>query len=253
MAGGAAITVITKSGTNELHGSTFWFHDNQHLKARNFFLPEDRDKPLSIYNNYGATLGGPIVKDRLFYFFSYDGTRQREGSFSRYSVPTQDIRRGDYSAYLPVSEGGTCTASCAIVYDPLTGNPEGSGRTPFPNNIIPTNRLSPAALRIQDYLPAPNLAGLQDNYFFSHVPVFDRDYTDGKVNFNPSDNLMIWGRYGRMWANVGGFAAFGEAGGPSRQGPAPVSAIPPSRTAPWAPPTLSLLPFSWISLWVTSA
>ena len=69
-AGGSSITVVTKSGTNELHGSAFEFHDNQHLRARNFFLPANRVKPLSIYNNYGGTLGGPIKKDRLWFYGS---------------------------------------------------------------------------------------------------------------------------------------------------------------------------------------
>src|SRR4051794_6079891 len=137
-AGGSAITVVTKSGTNELHGSAFEFHDDQHLKARNFFQPAGTEKPVGIYNNYGGTLGGPIIKNKLFWFFSYDATRTKLGSVATYSVPTADIRTGDFSAYLPTSAGGTCTSTsgCAVIYDPATGNPDGSGRQPFPRNII---------------------------------------------------------------------------------------------------------------------
>jgi len=74
LAGASSITVVTKSGTNQIHGSAFMFHNDQHLNARNFFLQPDQDKPVGIYNNYGATIGGPIKKDKLFYFVSFDGT-----------------------------------------------------------------------------------------------------------------------------------------------------------------------------------
>ena len=96
MAGGAAITVITKSGTNDLHGSAFEFHDDHHLKARPFFAVT---KPVSIYNNFGGTVGGPIRKNKIFYFLSFDGTRQKQGATGRYTVPTADQRNGDFSAY----------------------------------------------------------------------------------------------------------------------------------------------------------
>src|SRR5579884_349887 len=214
MSGGAAVTLVTKSGTNEFHGSAFEFHDDQHLKARNFFQAPGTKKPVSIYNNYGGTLGGPIVKNKLFWFFSYDATRQRIGATGTYSVPTADIRTGDFSKYLPASAGGSCTSGCAILFDPNTGNADGTGRTPFPGNIIPANRISPQAAKIQSYLPLPNLAGSQSNFFASAGARLDRDYTDGKINYNLSDNEQIWGRYGRMWATAGGTGAFGTAVGP---------------------------------------
>jgi len=88
LSGGASTTVITKSGTNNIHGSAFWFHDNQHLKARNYFAD---GKPVSNFNNYGGTIGGPIKKDKLFYFFSYDRTTQRIGGVrTGDTVPTAD-------------------------------------------------------------------------------------------------------------------------------------------------------------------
>ena len=146
-AGGSSITLVTKSGTNEFHGGLFEFHDNQHLKARNFFQPVGREKPLGIYNNYGGTLGGPIVKNKLFFFFSYDATRLRQGSVATYSVPTADIRTGNFSAY------------STPIYDPMTGNPDGTGRTQFPGNIIPANRLSPQTQKIQAYYPAAESIG----------------------------------------------------------------------------------------------
>lgn len=211
MSGGAAVTVVTKSGTNELHGSLFEFHDNQHLRARNYFLVGE--KPLSIYNNYGGTIGGPIVKNHLFYFFSFDGTRQRRGALGRWSVPTADIRQGDFSQYGTVANGQCVSGTC--VYDPLTGNADGSGRLPFPGNVIPANRLSAAAQKINAFYPLPNLAGGQNNYFAAAVPKFDRDYIDTKLNWNRSERHQIWGKYGHMSALVSGSPIFGQGGGPA--------------------------------------
>lgn len=204
MAGGAAITLITKSGTNQFHGSAFEYHDDQHLKARNFFQASGVDKPLRIYNNYGGTIGGPIVKNKLFFFYSFDGTKQRDGGVGRYSVPTTDIRTGDFSAY------------STVIYDPNTGDPAtGVGRTPFAGNKIPADRLSPQALKIQSYYPAPNLSGAQNNWFGSGVPLFNRDYHDGKINYTRNDRHQIFGHYGIMKALSGGTGLFGDGIGPS--------------------------------------
>jgi len=202
MAGGGSVTVVTKSGTNQFHGSAFEFHDNQHLKARNFFQAEGVDKPLSIYNNYGVTLGGPVVKNHLFFFGSWDATRQRQGGVGRFSVPTTDIKNGDFS--------GTGTT----IYDPNTGNPDGSGRTPFPGNKIPANRISSIAKQLQAYYPTPNLTGSLNNYFASVVPKFDRDYIDIKMNYNRNERHSIWGKYGHMSGLVSAAGIFGDAVGP---------------------------------------
>ncbi|MDX2269113.1 MAG: TonB-dependent receptor [Bryobacter sp.] len=202
-AGGAAVAVITKSGTNEFHGSAFWFHDNQRLRARNFFFTPTTNKPVSIYNNFGGTVGGPIIKNKLFFFYSYDNTKQRTGAFGTYSVPTTDIRTGNFSAW-----------SGAQIFDPATGSV--GQRTLFPNNTIPPSRLSPQALRIQEFYPTPNIAGrAQQNYAIGATPQFNRDFNDIKINFNPSTNQMIWGKFGRMGALVGGRGIFGEGVGPA--------------------------------------
>ncbi len=210
MAGGAAITVLTKSGTNQIHGSLFEYHDNQHLKAFNYFAKAQpradgtaTPKPLRIYNNYGGTIGGPIKKNKLFYFYSFDGTRQRDGAVGTYSVPTTAMKAGDFS--------GIST----VIYDPATGTPDGVGRTPFAGNKIPSTRFSPAAAKIQSYFPTANLAGTQSNYFGSAVPAFNRDYNDIKINYNMNDKTQIWGHYGIMKALVVGKALFGDGVGPA--------------------------------------
>src|SRR5205085_2958987 len=115
---------------------------------------------------------------------------------------------------LPTSAGGGCTTGCAIIYDPATGNPNGTGRQPFAGNIIPSNRISSVSQKIQAYVPAPTDPRRQTaNFFATGGPLLDRDYGDGKVNYNLSEKSTIWGRYGRMWATSGGTGAFGTAVG----------------------------------------
>lgn len=202
LAGASAITVVTKSGTNQFHGSAFEFHNDQHLNARNFFLGPDQTKPTGIYNNFGASLGGPIIRNKLFFFASYDGTRQKTSANGTFNVPTEADRNGNFSA------------SKNPIYDPATGNADGSGRTAFANNIIPANRISPQALAVQNYIPTQNLGGESSNFATTGGPITDRDTVDAKVNWNRNDKHMIWGKFGRMWATAGGVGAYGEAGGP---------------------------------------
>jgi len=202
MAGTSAITLVSKSGTNALHGSAFEFHDDQHLKSRNFFQAAGTDKPLSIFNNYGGTIGGPIVKNKLFYFFSFDGTGQRQASPGFYTVPTAAIASGNFSSY------------SNIIYNPTTGAADGTGRQPFANNTIPTSMISPVALKLESYYPgANNGSGATNNYFASGGPILSRQFYDAKVNYNLSDKQTMFVKYGRMQATSGGKAVFGVAGG----------------------------------------
>src|SRR6266542_18765 len=166
MTGGAAITVITKSGTNQLHGALFEYHEDQALRARQYFetpavAPR---KPLSILNDFGGVLGGPIKRDKLFFFGGWDGTYERDNrNAGLVTVPTLGLRNGDFS--------GTGTT----IYDPFSGNPDGTGRTPFANQAaIP---IDPIAAKIISYIPPPNVpgAGNIDNYFFSALQKLNRN------------------------------------------------------------------------------
>ena len=203
MAGGAAITLVTKSGTNTFHGSAFWFHDNQHLRARNFFSAIG--KPVSIFNNFGGTIGGPIVKNKFFFFYSYDNTKQRIGQIATYSVPTLGLRAGNFAS------------QSALIYDPATGNPlTGVGRSVFPGNIIPPNRISPIAQKIQSYYPNPNFGTNElANFQVAATPLFNRTYNDVKLNYLRNQNHVLWGRYGQMNALSGGRGVFGDGVGPA--------------------------------------
>lgn len=210
LSGGASTTVVTKSGTNELHGSAFWFHDNQRLRARNFF---SSTKPVSNFNNFGATLGGPIVKNKVFYFVGYDKTTQRvAGVRTGDEVPTLDQRAGDFSAFN------------TAIYDPFSGVQDfadpayATDRTPFANSTVPLSRQSSIAQRVQAFYPNPNQPGANNNFHSAAAPPFARQQIDPKINYNHSDKFTIWGKYSNMLAPVSGAAIFGEAGGPAPGG-----------------------------------
>ena len=199
MAGGAAITVITKSGTNNFHGSAWAFNDNARLQAKNFF--NTGAKPKNINNVDGVTLGGPIKRDKVFFFFGWEGVHERQGATTTLTVPTADQRAGDFSRY------------STMIYDPATGNPNGSGRTPFAGNIVPMSRQNSISRAIQDLIPLPNLSGTGANFRASGSQRLDKNNFDGKINWNRNASNTIWGKYSIMQAKVGCDAAFGRGGG----------------------------------------
>src|SRR5215470_2872794 len=133
LAGGAAVNVQIKSGTNNLHGALFEFHTDNHLKAKPFFLPVGQDIPKLVNNEFGAAVGGPIKHDKLFFFMSYEGNLNRELATRFGTVPTAKIKSGDMSE------------STRPMYDPDTGDASGANRTIFPNNLVPVNRQSTIA------------------------------------------------------------------------------------------------------------
>ncbi|MGH9340543.1 MAG: TonB-dependent receptor domain-containing protein [Acidobacteriota bacterium] len=215
-AGGAAVTVVTKSGTNELHGSAFGYHENSALNARDFFNLADTDgdgkadKPGGNRNIDGFTVGGPIMKDKLFFFGGWEGTFQRLPKTDLLDVATADQRRGDFSAFLPGNPNGFDET---IIYDPLTGNPDATGREPFPNNIIPEDRLSPPAVKMAGFLPLPNLSGIDDNYGVSGTEAMDRHNIDIKMDWYRSQQHSIWGKFSWLDAEVAKNSRFGKQGG----------------------------------------
>ena len=199
-AGGAAINVVTKSGTNDYHGVAFENFGNSVLNAKNFFYLQPK-KPKYVFNVYGGTFGGPIKRNRLFFFGSWEGMRERS-NFSRITtLPTADQRAGDFSAYR------------TNIYDPLTGTADGRDRTVFPNGVIPLSRQSAITRKLQDLVPLPNLSGVANNYFASAPTVFDRDNYDAKVNYTVTANTTLWGKVSIMDAKVNSAYSLGEAGG----------------------------------------
>src|SRR5215475_2390568 len=128
-AGGAFVNVTVKGGTNSFHGSLFETHADQHLEAYQWAANRTRPKLPFIDNQFGASAGGPIKKDKLFFFGAYEGVRVVQGNAVQAQVPTTAMKTGNLSA------------STTPIYDPLTGSANGSARTPFPGNIIPAGRI----------------------------------------------------------------------------------------------------------------
>jgi hypothetical protein len=172
-----------KSGTNRFHGSGFEYLRNTVLDARGFF-PAVR--PVEHQNEFGGTIGGPILKNKLFFFFSYDGWRYRVTSPTQFAtVPTLKMRQGDFSE-LPVA-----------IYDPLTtvSVTGGFARTAFPGNIIPANRISAISKAYQSLLPAPTNSGLQNNYLGSVPVAYNNDSFNTKVDYNLTASHRVSGIY----------------------------------------------------------
>ena len=194
---GAATAVQTKSGTNTLRGSAFFFRQQDELNARRgYFDPSKVDASTTIA---GGTIGGPIRRNKLFYFGSWERNSERQGRFNTYTVPTEKMRNGDFSEVLALNPNFR-------IYDPATGTPDGRNRAIFSGAIIPANRMSAIAKRIQEFYPAPNNAGtndgLQNNLFIPRNPTADRDNYDFKVNWNRTSAHQIWGKFSMMQASV---------------------------------------------------
>ncbi len=208
MAGGAAVTVITKSGTNNFRGSAFEFFMNDKMNASPYYFGTATKPPkLPLeQNNFGGTFGGPISRNRVFFFGSFEGYKRTNSLTTFFSVPTEAMRNGDFSA--ATNNAGTQQT----IYNPFTGTTSGSstgvGREPFANNQIPSNLINPVARRINELLyPLPNttgigLGGLTNNYQRNETRTVDRKNYDVKVNFNRTQAHQLWVKYAFMDAVV---------------------------------------------------
>jgi hypothetical protein len=203
MSGGAAVSVITKSGTNQYHGVLFEYHANHKWGAKNLFFnpntPAGPGTPERIDNQFGGTFGGPIRKDKIFFFASWEGTTTAERGNGLLSVPTAGLRAGNF-------------AGLATVYDPATGDDQGRNRTPFAGNVVPQARYSAASRTILGYIPLPNTGTSELNNFFASVPYyFKRNMVDGKINWVPNHKTNVFGKYSVMLATVSAQAPLGQA------------------------------------------
>ena len=201
LSGGMSANVRIKSGTNQLHGSAFGYHYDEGMKARPYFLPAGTDKPKTRQNQWGGTIGGPIKQNTAFFFGSYETTDDEQIATRFGTVPTAAMRSGDFSA------------SPTPIYDPLTGAADGSGRTAFAGNIIPSNRLDPTVQKLLAGLPMPTNGALADNYFASAPFTFTRHKVDAKVNVNPTSKLTFSGRLGWINHKFDSPPMFGDLGG----------------------------------------
>ncbi len=222
--GGGAVNITIKSGTNAVHGVLFEDHTDQHMEAYPWTANRALPNPKYIDNQFGGTIGGPIKKDKLFYFASFEGTGLVQVSPFLAEVPTALMRTGNLSG------------SPNPIYDPTTGNVFGQNRVPFSGNIIPTNRIDPGVQALLNYSTAngnlwslPNQAGigsvgLANNLLTNGETYLRRDQSAGKVNWNPTSKLSTFVRLG--WGNNAWTtpAQFGVLGGPGLSPPIPPKA-----------------------------
>src|SRR5690242_4455299 len=199
-AGGAVTNIILKSGTNQIHGAAYEFHNNSHLNARETFQPS---KPVTTYNYFGGNIGAPIIKNKTFIFGDYLRIADRRGDGYIITVPGAAFRSGDFSS------------QSALVYDPATGDrTTGAGRTPFAGNIIPSARISPIAAKLLSYVPLPNInQNLTNNYAGQTTRSRDQDSFDIKVDHQQSDKDRFSARYSFQRPVVTDPGRFGIYGG----------------------------------------
>ena len=236
------VTIQTKSGSNELHGSGFYYRRTDATEARDPFTqwaagPTWKGKPIAParWQQFGGSLGGPIIKNKLFFFGDFQGTRQKSGLTQLVSVPTALIQ----STCNPLTNAtsatpGFCNLSEYLtpavgygtggqVFDPATGAADGTGRTAFAGNLIPIARLenpdgspSPAA-KLLALFPAPNNAGsnggTQHNFLGSGAGPYSQNAFDTRIDFNASQSVQVFGRFSLDYFSLSGQGVLGALGG----------------------------------------
>ncbi len=238
---GALMQATTKSGTNEIHGSLFEYLRNSATSAAD---PFSGLKPPLRWNQFGGSIGGPLKKDSVFGFFDFQGTRRRTGGSLITTVPNAAERSGDLTAFLgdyicsdgtssgtpcaspamvPTTQGGSIAARAGMIFDPSTGNPDGSGRSAFTSggqaNII---SVAQPIAKLMALLPPPNFGSPGDfanNYASGASEKFDSNQYDGRMDWNISTNQRLFGRYTIAGFNKQSPGAYGLIqGGPSAFG-----------------------------------
>ncbi len=185
---GGVINVITKSGANRFHGSLYEFFRSTGLNANNFFANHaGLSRAPFHYNQFGVSVGGPIRRDKTFFFFSYEGLRWTQAVTTTGTLPTAAERAGNFSGGLPI-------------YDPFSTipNPAVPGqyiRTQFPGNIIPASRIDPVANNLLNYIPLPNQPGVVNNFISNASSPIDKDDFSTRIDQDLPANSKLFGRY----------------------------------------------------------
>jgi hypothetical protein len=218
------VTVQTKSGSNEFHGSGFYDWRGNDQAARNPFTNAPGVAlPNASFKQFGGAVGGPIIKNKLFFFGDYQGTRQTNGISNQLTIPTALVQSTcnpatnaasatpgfcDLSEYLGNSNGG------GQVYDPSTGNSlDGSGRTAFAGNLIPINRISAQAAAVLALFPAPTSTSLLNNFVGSGSGPYNQNSFDTRIDYNAPRGFNVFGRFSLDYFNLNGKGTLGALGG----------------------------------------
>ncbi len=235
------VTVQTKSGSNEIHGSGFYFRRTDATEAKDPFTQWDARPgikaspiPSSKWQQFGGSVGGAIIKNKLFFFGDFQGTRQASGLTQNITVPTATALSTcnpatnatsstpgfcDLSQYI----GNTVSNSGGQAYDPATGNRDvngnldGTGRKPFTNNLIPIGRISSQAAAMLALFPQPNVAGSNGgtalNFLADGAGPYNQNAFDTRIDFSASQSVQVFGRYSLDYFSLSGKGSLGALGG----------------------------------------
>jgi hypothetical protein len=177
----ALINVSTKAGANQFHGSGFEFHRNDALDATNFFHPAGQPKPPLQQNQFGGALGGPLVRSRTFFFGSYEGARLQRSVTRTFTVPSEALRRGDFSGVAAICDPSTIAATGACA--------------PFANNQIPAHRIDPIASAFLQQVPLPTATTASQNLTAIEATTRDLDQFSVRVDHRLAQNDNVLARF----------------------------------------------------------
>jgi Carboxypeptidase regulatory-like domain/TonB dependent receptor len=222
------VRVQTKSGSNELHGSGFFYYRNSDQEARDPFTNKP-GVPLAAatWKQFGGSVGGAIIKDKLFFFGDYQGTKQQQGITNLYTIPTSEVLKTcnpatNTTGTCDLSEYLTALGAAGQIFDPSTGNPlTGAGRTAFPGNLIPIGRIKQNVGNVLALFPAPT-AGcpapatascLSNNFVSTGSGPFDQKSFDTRIDYSAPHNYQIFGRFSLDYFNLSGLGGLSSLGG----------------------------------------
>ena len=217
---GAVTNVIIRSGTNQFHGSASEYTQNSEFQARSYF---NKGVGHLVYNYFGGGVGGPIIKDKLFFYGDYYRSPDHEANSNILTIPPPQWYTPNASGFIDLSGPLNTGTGKGQIFDPATGDASGAGRTPFPNNQIPISRVNPVSLSLMKLLPAPNnniatSTTAPTNNFSINLP-FQKTTTryDIKIDYQITAKDHLSGRYNRDNVTVFQAPAFGPAGGGAAQ------------------------------------
>jgi hypothetical protein len=222
------VRVQTKSGSNELHGSGFFYYRNSDQEARDPFTNKP-GVPLAAatWKQFGGSVGGAIIKDKLFFFGDYQGTKQQQGITNLYTIPTAEVLKTcnpatNTTGTCDLSEYLTALGPAGQIFDPSTGNPlTGAGRTAFPGNLIPIGRIKQNIGNVLALFPAPT-AGcpapatatcLANNFVSTGSGPFDQKSFDTRIDYSAPHNYQVFGRFSLDYFNLSGLGGLSSLGG----------------------------------------